>query len=122
MSYILDMLEKRQRCQQRHIDMLRAWTEPLPAVVMATVALPADLEDKDKLVTLELSNGGESRASDMLNMTQLTALTELLQTSTALFISTPGRRTVIRHKTDTGTLAPTHITLDPYTGGGGEGV
>ena len=77
-TYTTDMVDWRKRHTQWRVNMTKKWVDPLPVVLTIRVLQQPKLDKDDTLLMLELVNGGEPRASKLLERTSLDSFKSLL--------------------------------------------
>ena len=105
--YQVEMLNKRKRLHNFHINMLRKWHEPL-----ATSYWVEDVGEKEELHLWNEEEEQSYEIADQLTDGQRVELRHLLEQYKGTLQDKPGRTRATEHIIDTGTAKP--VKLPPY--------
>ena len=104
-TYEVDMTDHKKRKRTFHVNALKQWNSPVPAVLLA-----AECEDVEPLTWND--NQEEKTSSNQLSPNQQRDLKELKKEFADVISDIPGRTDVIEHSVDTGEASP--VRLPPY--------
>ena len=108
-SYTIDMVDKRKRHRQFHVNMMKAWHTPTAAVLAVSVQ---DDDLDEEIITPLAQAQGQPELSSSLSTQQRAELNCLLDEMSDVFSDVPGTVDSVEHCIDTGEAPP--FRLPPY--------